>query len=389
LRIKGDILLIDYTSALHIIKSKVSVTTQSMKIPLLDSIKHISAHNIYATHSLPKRNISLKDGYGIRVADIGKQAVLKNNIQKLEDGFCYELSTGDSIKEGTQAIVPFEDIQTKSAILYLPRDIEEDQFIKKAGEDIQEGELLLKRGEYIKASHITSLASQGINPIKVFKRPNIAILSIGDNLTCIEDKAKDDEIYNSNALSLAARILEIGAKITQIEKCQNNQASIISILKELVKESDFIITTGAMSRHDAMSNLIYKDDFDILFHKVKIAPASPTALTYFESTPILHLPGLPLSAQLGFELLGVPLLKIIKHENISDTISFEVKNIKEFTSKESCTAAIPGFFDGTSFLSAPSFGAGMLNVLAKCNGYALIEHKKLIKANEKIKFFPF
>lgn len=382
-------MLIDYTEALHIINSKISVTTQSMKIPLLDSIKHINADDIYATHSLPKKDISLKDGYGVRAIDIGQKTTLNNEIKILCDGFCYELSTGDSIKEGTQAIVPFEDVKAQDNDIFLPKDIEENQFIKKAGEDIQEGELLLRRGEYIKASHITSLASQGINPIRVFKRPNIAILSIGDNLTCIENIAKDDEIYNSNALSLAARILEIGAKVTQIKKCQNHQESILSILKDLVKEADFIITTGAMSRHDAMSNLIYKSDFHILFHKVKIAPASPTALSYFDSVPILHLPGLPLSAQLGFELIGVPLLKIIKHENIADTISFEVNNAKEFISKESCTAAIPGFFNGISFLSAPSFGAGMLNVLAKCNGYALIEHKRLIKTGEKIKFFPF
>jgi molybdopterin molybdotransferase len=354
--------MINYEEALSIITNKLCVVSHTKNMALLDSVKHICAKNIYATTSLPTHPIALKDGFAFL------------------DDKKYEVSTGEILKDGTFSVIAYEDSITNPPYMYN---------IKDAGEDIKKGELLLAQGELITAYSITSLASQGIKTLKVFKKPKISILSIGDNLCPVQKDIKKGEVYNSNALSLGARILEIGAKVGKVWQVQNNKQDIKKHLKELKKQSDFIITTGAMSRYDAMSQLIYEDDFNILFHKVQIAPASPTAFSIYKDTPILHLTGLPLSSLLGFELLGVPAIKIIKNESIKKRKSLHIKNEKEFTCRNDCTSAIPGYFDGMSFKSAPAFGAGMLNVLSKCNGYALIKNQGTIKANQLIEFFTF
>lgn len=364
---------ISYEEALDIINSKISVVSNIKKTPVLDSIKHICAENIYATTSLPKKPISLKDGYAL--------------IDDATDTF-YEVSTGDELQENTSKVIPFEDaVFTKQNEIQLEENLPYMYNIKEAGEDIKEGELLMKRGEYIKAYSLTSLVSQGIKSIRVFERAKVSILSIGDNLCPIQKEIKEGEVYNTNAQSLAARVLESGANVQKVWQAKMKK-DILECLKDLAAQSDFIITTGAMSRHDVMSKLIYEHTFNLYFHKVKIAPAGPSALSNFENTPILHLPGLPLSALLGFELLGIPTLKTIKNEHL-ERKNIYIKNAKKFTCKESCTSAIPGFFDGVNFTSAPSFGAGMLNTLAKCNGYALIQDKKTIQKDETIEFYPF
>jgi molybdopterin molybdotransferase len=354
--------MINYEEALNILSNKLSVVSHTKEMALLDSVKHICVKSIYATTSLPTHPIALKDGFAF-----------------LEDE-SYEVSTGDILKNGTKAVVPYEESLINPPYMYN---------IKEAGEDIQKDELLLSRGELITAYGITSLASQGIKKLKVFKKPKISILSIGDNLCPVQKDIKKGEVYNSNALSLGARILEVGAKVGKVWQVKNDKKAIKEHLTELKKYSDFIITTGAMSRHDAMSQVIYEDEFNILFHKVQIAPASPTAFSVYEDTPVLHLTGLPLSSLLGFELLGVPAIKIIKNESIGERKSLHILNEKEFTCRENCTSAVPGFFDGNSFKSAPTFGAGMLNVLAKCNGYALIKDKTTIKNGDFIDFFSF
>jgi molybdopterin molybdotransferase len=354
--------MINYEEALSIITNKLSVVSHTKNMALLDSVKHVCAKSIYATTSLPTHPIALKDGF----------AFLDNES--------YEVSTGDILKDGTVAVVPYEESLENPPYMYN---------VKDAGEDIKKDELLLSRGELITAYGITSLASQGTKTLKVFKKPKISILSIGDNLCPVQKDIKKGEVYNSNALSLGARILEVGAKVGKVWQVKNDKKAIKGHLSELKNYSDFIITTGAMSRYDAMSQLIYEDDFNILFHKVQIAPASPTAFTVYEDTPVLHLTGLPLSSLLGFELLGVPAIKIIKNESIGKRKSLQVLNKKEFTCREDCTSAIPGFFDGESFKSAPTFGAGMLNVLSKCNGYALIKDKTTIKDGDLIDFFTF
>ncbi len=354
--------MINYEEALSIVTNKLSIVSHTKDMALLDSVKHICAKNIYAITSLPTHPIALKDGFAFC------------NNEK------YEVSTGEILKDGTSSVIAYEDSTTNPPYMYN---------IKNAGEDIKKDELLLAQGELITAYSITSLASQGIKTLKVFKKPTISILSIGDNLCPVQKDIKKGEVYNSNALSLGARILEIGAKVGKVWQVQNDKEAIKEHLKKLKKQSDFIITTGAMSRYDAMSQLIYEDDFNILFHKVQIAPARPTAFTVYENTPILHLTGLPLSSLLGFELLGVPAIKIIKNESTKKRKSLYIKNEKEFTCRDDCTSAIPGYFDGISFKSAPTFGAGMLNVLSKCNGYALIKNRGTIKANELIEFFTF
>lgn len=278
--------MINYEEALKIITDKISSTTKIKTIPLMDSVKHISAEDIYANHSLPSSNVSLKDGYALR--DDGK----------------HEVSTGELLEDDVIAVIPFEE--------EAPKQLEPFLNIKKAGEDIQKGELLLAKGEYINASNITPLTSQGIRKLKVFQRPKVSVLSIGDNLCPIQKKKAAHEIYNSNALTFAARILEIGANIHKVWLAKHNKKEIIECLKELSQKSDFIITTGAMSRNDIMQKLIYESSFEILFHKVQISPSSPSALSLYQNTPILSLPGLPLSSLLGFELLGIPTLKTIK-----------------------------------------------------------------------------
>lgn len=355
--------MISYEQALKIITTQIPSNNTTKFLPIFSSVKHISAQNIHALTSLPLSNLSLKDGFALTPKG------------------SYEVSTGDNLKEGTICVIPFEE--------RIPQELPIGYNIKNAGEDIQQAEMLLRKGEYINAHNITPLASQGIQKVKVYTKPRVSILSIGDNLCPIQKEKDDNEIYNSNALTFASRILEIGANIHKIWLTQNKAERIVECIEELSQYSDLIFTTGAMSHHDAMSKLIYGKRFEILFHKVQLSPASPSALSIYNKTPVLSLPGLPLSSLLGFEALGVPLLKTVKNENLHSRKNLLVSNAQEFTCKDSCTSVIPGYFDGISFLSAPSFKAGMLNVLSRCNGYALIQNKEVIEKGEKIKFFPF
>lgn len=390
LKNNGATLSITYDEALGIINTKIQGVSKKYAIDIQSAVKHVCAEDIYAKHDLPKYPISLRDGYGIRAKDAKDILTIDNTSLSLEKNTAYELSTGDNLKEGTTAVVPLEDVKhIDTEHIQIFESLEEGAYIKVAGEDISKNEPLLKRGEYIYAYNITALVSQGIKKILVHERPKVSILSIGDNIYSLDEEVDPNGVYNTNALSLAARVLELGAHLQTTKTAKNSIEEITGALDELCERSDFIITTGAMSHLDAMSKGLYKDNFEILFHKVNIAPAGPSALTFFKNTPILHLPGLPLSSLLGFEILGVPTLRVIKNEHIEERESIWVKNRSEFPSKERCTSAIPGYFDGSTFKSAPSFGAGMLNVLAKCNGYALIQNQRLIKKDEFIRFFPF
>ena len=378
-------MLISYQEALKIIQTHIKPLQITQTLPLLKALNRISSSAIYAKFALPKHPMSLKEGYGIAY-DVNTSFYTLLNppyLAFIPLGHGVRLSTGESIPKGADTVIAEEDLLIEEETrIQIPLNITRAQHIKKEGEDIAKDELLLKKDERISAQKITALSSQGIMNVKVFKKPLISILSIGNQLA-------SGEIHNSNAMSLAARIIELGGKIGEIIMCEEDETKILLVLKSLLKKADCIITTGALSRHDAMRRLLEKKTLMPLFHHVRIAPAKPTSLTLYENRPILHLPGLPLGCMLGFEMLGVPLLRHLQHRHCIIPDFITCINQKRIICKDNCMSAIPGFSNGRSFVNAPYYEAGRLNILSQCNGYTLVEGKEVIEEGEEIPFFYF
>lgn len=376
---------ISYQEALHIIQTQIKPLHVTQTLPLLKAINRIASSDVYAKFALPKHPMSLKEGYGIAFEPNTAMYTLLNPPYPtpIPLGYGVRLSTGESIPQGADTIIAEEDVLfDKKNCIKIPLHVTQAQHVKKEGEDIEKGELLLKKYDRISAQKITALSSQGISNVKAFQKLTISILSIGTQLAT-------GEIHNSNAMSLAARVIELGGKVDEIVICEEDEAKILEKLKRLIQKADCVITTGALSRHDAMRHLLETKILTPLFHHVRIAPAKPSALTLFENRPIVHLPGLPLGCMLGFEMVGVPLLRHLGHQLCIIPDFITCINQKRITCKDNCMSAIPGYSDGRSFVNAPYYEAGRLNILSKCNGYTLVEDKEVIEEGEEIPFFYF
>ncbi|WP_333803047.1 molybdopterin molybdotransferase MoeA [Sulfurospirillum sp.] len=376
---------ISYQEALHIIRTEIQPLHVKQSLPLLKAVNRIASSNVYAKFALPKHPMSLKEGYGIAFDATTTVYTLLNQPypETIPLGYGVRLSTGESIPQGADTIIAEEDILIdKEDRIKIPLQVTQAQHIKKEGEDIAKDELLLKKCERISAQKITALSSQGIIRVKAFQKPTISILSIGTQLA-------SGEIHNSNAMSLAARVIELGGKVGEIVICEEDETKILTTLKLLIQKADCVITTGALSRHDTMRHLLETKMLMPLFHQVRIAPAKPSSLTLVENKPILHLPGLPLGCMLGFEMLGVPLLRQLQHQLCIIPDFITCVNQKQITCKDNCMSAIPGYSDGRNFVNAPYYEAGRLNILSQCNGYTLVEDKEMIEEGELIPFFYF
>lgn len=377
-------MLISYQEALYIIQTQIQPLHVKQTLPLLKAINRISGRDVNAKFALPKHPMSLKEGYGVAFDSHTTTYTLlaPPYTTPIPKGYGVRLSTGESIPLGIDTIIAEEDvILGDDEGIKIPLHVSQAQHIKKEGEDIEKNERLLNQYERISAQKITALSAQGIRTVSVVQKPTISLISIGSQLAT-------GEIHNSNAMSLAARVLELGGKIGEIVICDEDDATILKALHSLISKADCIITTGALSRHDAMRRLLETKKVMPLFHQVRIAPAKPSALTRFENKPILHLPGLPLGCMLGFEMLGVPLLRHLQHQrSIPDFIT--CINQKHITCKENCMSAIPGYSDGRNFVCAPYYEAGRLNILSQCNGFTLVEDKENIEEGEEIPFFYF
>lgn len=368
---------ITYQKALEIIQSHIKPLHVNQKLPLLECINRICGEDIFAHCELPQTPISLRDGYGVHLHSKNHYAL--THSPKIQAGHACKLFTGDAIPNGVNAVIADEEVDfIDENFLTSSLHVEIGRYIKSKGEDIAPHECLLKQGEYLDARKITAIASQGISHIVTLQKPKVGILSISKYLATT--------MHNSNAVSLGARIIELGGVIEMIEEC-HDENNIIPSLTKMSQIVDFIITTGAMSSSDMMSKTLDNTVFTQLFNQVDIAPAKPSVLSLMNQTPILHLPGFPLACMMGFEMLGLPIVRRLQRQTF--LIPLSRINAKLLTCKECCVSAIPGYSDGDSFVATTHYEAGRLNALSQCNGYILVDQKKRIEEGEKVSFFYF
>jgi molybdopterin molybdotransferase len=100
--------------------------------------------------------------------------------------------------------------------------------IRKAGESVRKGALILSKGMLIRPSEIGVLASMGFPKIKVIRRPVVAILATGDELTSLGEPLAEGKIYNSNTYSVAAQVARDGGVARLLGIALDNEASVVA-----------------------------------------------------------------------------------------------------------------------------------------------------------------
>lgn len=349
-------------------------------IPLIEARGRINAVPIRARYFVPPYDISLRDGVALPAGVLERGSI---GVSKLP-----VVMTGSKIPEDCACIIESEKITTDTiSAALLGEVIEYGNFIKPKGEDIKEGEILIKTGEVISSFDIANLASQGINEVVVYKKIKIAYVGVGDDLIDISQNMQEGKIYNSNAYTIATRGKVLGADVKEITHVKDDVLELKEKLLSL-KDCDGVVTIGGMSRGDTVDKLLQDDAIRPIFKGVALAPAGLSAYSLLEEMPILHLPGLPLSALLGFEMLGVPMISRLYGQDFNISATINTTTSEDIKYQNSSQSVVPGFFDGNQFTPAKA-QAAMMNVLNHCNGYILSPTTEKIQKGGRVKFYPF
>jgi len=357
-------------------------------LPIENANQRVSAQDIFVEHSLPLFNNSAMDGYAVKLADMGKEVKVIDNIfagshkqTQIKETQCVKIMTGARVPTSAQAVVPFElvEIIDENYIL-LPSKIKNNQHIRFQGEDIKKGEKFLSDGDEINFATITMLASQGISHIKVYKEPKVSVFTSGEELKLHYEKREEYQIYNSNTPTLLARAKELGADVAFVGMAKDNLDSLKQTIENSLY-SDLIITTGGISQGDAdfTKEAFESFDMDIIIDGITIKPGKPTVFGKIKNTYILNLPGNPLASSLIFEMFGkIILQKLSGNKNIYHNILL-TKMKDKFNNKKGRTTLVPGLFDGEYFTPSNKRSPGMVSTLQNCNSMMVLN-----KQNEKI-----
>jgi len=229
----------------------------------------------------------------------------------LEAGEACAVTTGAPLPEGSDTVIKFEDVAQEGNTIAVNRPLRAEDNVVSEGEDVALGEKVLEVGAHITPAVVGLLASLGSEKVRVFKKPRVAIVSIGDELIGLGQPLKFGKIYNSNQYTLSAQVREAGGIPFLLGTIPDDTGAIAATLKQASDEYDLIITTGGASvgRKDLVKEAIRVSGARILFWKVGIQPGTPVVCGEKNGKLIVGLSGNPSAATITFLLLARPAIR--------------------------------------------------------------------------------
>ena len=297
------------------------------RVELLTSLGRVLAEDVVATWNLPFYDNSAMDGFAVRAADCRPGGSLRVTgyipaggtvTPAIEPGCAVRIMTGAPIPPGCDAVVPVEETEERGDAFLLKERVERSQHIRFRGEDVRSGDSVVSAGTIIHPPEISMLASFGKATVPVYRRARVAVLSTGDELIELGEQPVSGKIINSNALSLAAAVREIGAEPIILGIARDSMESHRERMAEGLK-ADVLITSAGVSAgdRDLVRDCLAELGVNQLFWKVDIKPGRPTAFGIKDGKPVFSLPGNPVSTMVTFEELVRPaLLKMMGHRGV-------------------------------------------------------------------------
>lgn len=281
----------------------------------------ILADDIIATRALPPFDNSAMDGYAVRQVDTAEAsqaspkplqvtetiAAGKVTDKILQAGQAFRIFTGAAIPQGADAVVIQENTERVDNTVYIHQEAKPQEHIRFKGEDVEPKSTLLTKGTRLGPGEMAMLAAQGHLTLSVFRKPKVAVLPTGDEIKPLDYPIEPGQIPNSNSHMLAAQVEACGAIALQQPIAPDDPKRLVECLTRAAAQADLILTCGGVSVGDfdfVKSTLEEKGQVN--FWKVAIKPGKPLAFGTILDTPIIGLPGNPVSSFVTFELFARP-----------------------------------------------------------------------------------
>ena len=165
------------------------------------------------------------------------------------------------------------------------------------------------------------IAAMNIAMVPVTRKPVVAIIATGDELVQPGEVPRPDQIIASNSYGLAALIDASGghARLLPIAR---DTVPALALAFDLAASADLIITIGGASvgDHDLVGQVAMTKGMERSFYKVAMRPGKPLMAGKINGTPMMGLPGNPVSAMVCGHIFMLPILrKMLGHGQVAAT----------------------------------------------------------------------
>jgi molybdopterin molybdotransferase len=359
------------------ILNRITFRPETEEVSLIDSLGWVLGQDIVSRISMPPFNKSAMDGYAIRSDDDSRTfkiieiiAAGSVPLETVNKGECAKIMTGAMLPPGADRVIKVEVTEEKHGYMTITGE-DKRVNICYLGEDVKPGDIILKAGHLIRPPEVGIIASMGLNKVTVYKKPTVGIVTTGSEIKEPGRDLESGQIYNSNAYSISAQIVQTGALVKYAGIVGDRVEIISEKIKKLLAETQMVLISGGVSMgdYDYVPKILTNLGVQLHFDKVAIQPGKPTVFGTRSDTLVFGMPGNPVSTFIVFEVLVKPILYRAMGFNYTPSIIKGVMN-KDFKRKRTeRTAYIPVRFNRESEVEPLEYhGSAHLTALSTANG---------------------
>jgi molybdopterin molybdotransferase len=297
--------------------------TPRSRRPLADCTGLALAADLTSPVALPPFDNSAMDGYAVRAADVAAASPAtpvelpvaedipagRGDGPALRPGTAHRIMTGAPMPAGADAVVQVELTDGGTSVVRLFGAAMPGRNVRLAGEDVPAGSVVLRSGATLGAAQLGVAAAAGHAKLDVHDRPRVLVLSTGSELVAPGTVLAPGQIYESNSTMLAAAVLAAGGTPEVVRFVADDVAAFHAALRTRLAGVDLLLTSGGVS---AGAYEVVKDALGahgVSFVKVAMNPGMPQGAGRYLDTPVVTLPGNPVSALVSFEVFVRPALR--------------------------------------------------------------------------------
>lgn len=318
--------LIDAAEAQRLIDALPIEPARAHPVPLESAVGRVLAAAQTAPIDVPGFDRAAMDGYAVRAADtfaasetdpvslhlLGAVHAGEPATQTVSAGSCVEISTGAVMPAGADAVVIVERTELSDDEVAVYRPVAPGQNMMAAGADIAAGTPALQAGTIIAPRVVGLLAAMGVDEVLVRDRPQVGIISTGDELVRPGETVTPaaGQIYDVNSYTVAAAVEEAGGVPVLYPHAGDTYTEMEAQLREAAAACDLVVSSGSTSA--SAVDVIYRvieDAGELIAHGVAVKPGKPMLIGRFSDSAYIGLPGYPVSALTIFRRFVAPRLR--------------------------------------------------------------------------------
>ncbi|WP_336325366.1 molybdopterin molybdotransferase MoeA [Halovenus sp. HT40] len=372
-----------FSDAREALAEQVDQHGRTETVPLGSAVGRTVGESITAQRNVPHYPRAAMDGYAVRAEDTfgasdRSPQILRATDEEVGPREARQVHTGSKLPEGADSVVMIEQVEEVGDDIELFDGVSEGENVGPVGEDVEAGQQLYEPGHRLRPSDVGLLKSVGNTDVTVFERPQVAVIPTGEEL--VQSDPDPGEIIETNGLTVSELAESWGGETTYHDVVTDDIEKLKAAIRDNL-DHDIIATTGGSSvgKRDLLPEVV-SDLGEVHVHGVGIKPGHPFAFGTVEGTPLLMLPGYPVSCLINAVQFLRPAIKWAGGLPFEDPPEVEAELAEKVYSEPGLRsfARVQLDDDGETRVAKTvrSSGAGVLSSVALSDGWVVVPEQR-------------